>query len=291
MTSRTRHLMHPTTWRTTMTPARTATGLALAAVLLLAGCSSSDDDAASSTSPTTSGDSLTGGLTVFAAASLQPAFDELTATFAKDHPGVKVDPVTYDGSSTLATQLVGGGNADVFASADEKNMTTVVDAKLVAGDPTVFTANTLEIVVAPGNPKKITSLADLATVASDGGAVVVCAAEVPCGAASKQVLDAAGVTLKPSSQEQNVTAVLTKVESGEADAGLVYKTDVLRAGDSVEGVEFAEAAKVVNQYPIAVLGDDTRASGHDEATAQAFVDLVLSDEGQKVLESKGFAAP
>jgi len=284
--------MRPTTWRTTVTPARTTTGLALAAVLLLGGCSSSDDASLDGTPSTSaSSDALTGGLTVFAAASLQPAFDELTATFANDHPGVKVDPVTYDGSSTLATQLVGGGNADVFASADEKNMTTVVDAKLVAGDPTVFTTNTLEIVVAPANPKKITSLADLATVASDGGAVVICAEEVPCGAASKQVLDAAGVALKPSSQEQNVTAVLTKVESGEADAGLVYKTDVLRAGDSVEGVEFAEAAKVVNPYPIAVLGDDTRASGHDAATAQAFVDLVLSDEGRKVLESKGFAAP
>lgn len=275
----------------TRTTRRTTAALALAALLALAGCSSSDDDATGASPSATASDSLTGDLTIFAAASLQPAFDELTASFAVDHPGVTVNPVTYDGSSTLATQLVEGGNADVFASADEKNMQPVVDATLVDGAPTIFTTNTLQIVVAPGNPKKIDSLADLAALAGDGGTVVLCAPEVPCGSASQQVLAAAKVELKPASQEQNVSAVLTKVTSGEADAGLVYRTDVLRAGDSVEGVDFTEAAGVVNKYPIAALDDDARADGHEAATAQAFVDLVLSDEGQKVLADKGFTAP
>ncbi|HWJ86055.1 MAG TPA: molybdate ABC transporter substrate-binding protein [Cellulomonas sp.] len=282
--------------RTTRTGASAA--LALAAVLALAACSSSDDASTdqsqtptSTSTSTSTSDALTGDLTVFAAASLQPAFDELATTFAADNPGVHVNPVTYDGSSTLATQLVEGGNADVFASADEKNMQPVVDAGLTAGTPTIFTTNTLQIVVAPGNPKNITSLADLAKLADDGGIVVLCAPEVPCGSASQQVLAAAAVDLTPASEEQNVTAVLTKVTAGEADAGLVYRTDVLRAGDDVEGVDFAEAATVVNKYPIAALSDDARADGHEQATAQAFVDLVLSDEGQKVLTDKGFTTP
>ncbi|WP_029288192.1 molybdate ABC transporter substrate-binding protein [Cellulomonas sp. HZM] len=276
--------------RTTRT--RASAALALAAVLALAACSSSDDASTGpSQAPTATGDALTGDLTVFAAASLQPAFDELVTTFAADNPGVHVNPVTYDGSSTLATQIVQGGNADVFASADEKNMKPVVDAGLTAAAPTIFTTNTLQIVVAPGNPKHITSLADLAKVADDGGIVVLCAPEVPCGSASQQVLAAADVDLTPASEEQNVTAVLTKVTAGEADAGLVYRTDVLRAGDDVEGVDFAEAATVVNKYPIAVLSDEARADGHEQAAAQAFVDLVLSDEGQKVLTDKGFTTP
>lgn len=263
----------------------------LAALLALAGCSSTNETGAGSPSATASADDLTGELTIFAAASLQPAFDELAATFAAAHPDVTVDPVTYDGSSTLATQLVEGATADVFASADEKNMTPVVDAGLTATVPTTFTTNTLQIVVAPGNPQKISNLVDLARLSTDGGIVVLCAAEVPCGSASQQVLDAAGVDLKAASEEQSVSAVLTKVVSGEADAGLVYRTDVLKAGDEVEGVDFAEAAGVVNRYPIAVLGDDARDDGHEAATARAFVDLILSAPGQRVLADKGFAAP
>ncbi|ROS31289.1 molybdate ABC transporter substrate-binding protein [Cellulomonas sp. PhB150] len=267
------------------------TALVLAALLALTGCTSTNEAGTGSPSSSVPSDGLTGELTIFAAASLQPVFDELAATFAADHPDVTVNPVTYDGSSTLATQLVEGGNADVFASADEKTMTPVVDAGLTASAPTIFTTNTLQIVVAPGNPKKVTSLADLATLADDGGIVVLCAAAVPCGSASQQVLDAAKVELKPASEEQSVSAVLTKVVSGEADAGLVYRTDVLKAGDDVEGVDFAEAAGVVNKYPIAALGDDARDDGHEVATAQAFVDLVLSAEGQQVLADKGFTAP
>ena len=246
-----------------------------AAVLLaLAGCSS----AAPAAEPSTG---LTGELTVFAAASLQGAFDDLGAEFAEQNPGVTVHPTTYDGSATLATQLTGGASADVFASADPQTMSTVTDAGLAKGPPTVFTTNTLEIVVAAGNPLGIDSLADLAALSTSGGKVVLCGVQVPCGSAAHEVLD--GLALTPVSEEQNVKAVLTKVQTGDADAGLVYRTDVLSAGGAVDGVEFPEAATAVNEYPIVAL--------EDGAVAQAFVDLVLSDAGQRVLAAAGFSAP
>ncbi|MET0789376.1 MAG: molybdate ABC transporter substrate-binding protein [Cellulomonas sp.] len=259
-------------------------------LLALAGCSSGAPEAGPT--PTATGSAtpeLTGELTVFAAASLQGAFDAIAAELAAENPGVTVHPTTYDGSSTLATQLVGGASADVFASADEKTMTTVTDAGLAEGTPTIFATNTLEIVVAPGNPKNITSLADLAELSTSGGTVVICAPEVPCGSAARKVIDRAGLTFSIASNEQNVKAVLTKVQSGDADAGIVYRTDVLAAGDTVQGVELPEAAGVVNAYPIAVLAAPTRAHGQD--VAQAFVDLVLSDEGQRILADRGFTAP
>lgn len=269
--------------------------LALAALLALAACTSDD---ATTDAPagvpesgpgTPVGPQLSGDLTIFAAASLQAVFDELTTKFEQLNPSVLVQPVTYDGSSTLATQLTEGASADVFASADLKNMTTVSDAGLVQGSPTVFTTNTLQIVVAAGNPKGITSLADLAALAASGGTVVLCAPEVPCGSAAHKALDAAAVTFTPASEEQNVKAVLTKVQTGDADAGLVYRTDVLAGGPDVEGVDFPQASAAVNEYPIAVLTAPTRT--HDEAVAQAFVDLVLSPEGQQILADAGFVAP
>ena len=259
-------------------------------LLALAACSDDATPAATPTpTPTATTAQLTGDLTVFAAASLQGAFDQILAEFADENPGVTVKPATYDGSSTLATQLVGGASADVFASADEKNMTTITDAHLTEGTPVVFTTNTLEIVVAPGNPKNIRSLADLGALSDAGGKVVICAAEVPCGSAAHKVLDTAGVGVTPASNEQNVKAVLTKVQSGDADAGLVYRTDVQAAGDTVEGVEFPESSAAVNSYPITVLVAPTRADGDD--VAPAFVDLVLSAKGQAILTDKGFVAP
>lgn len=269
--------------------------LVAAVALVAAGCSSGTGSSPTSTSgasgtpgATASAD-LTGSLQVFAAASLQGAFDELTQQFAAAHPGVTVKPVDYDGSSTLATQLTGGAKADVFAAADTKTMQTVVDAGLVQGDPTVFTTNSLQIAVAPGNPKGVHSLADLAKLSEDGGKVVVCAPEVPCGNATKTALGAAGVTLEPASQEQNVTAVLTKVVAGEADAGLVYRTDVQSAAGKVDGVDFPEAAQAVNHYPIAELADGARSG--DAVTAAAFVQYVLGPDGQAVLQQLGFVAP
>ncbi|KRD44582.1 hypothetical protein ASE38_10820 [Cellulomonas sp. Root930] len=246
-----------------------------AAVLLaLAACATD----APASAPATA-DGITGELTVFAAASLQGPFDEIAARMAEQHPGVAVHPVTYDGSSTLAAQLVGGASADVFASADEDTMAEVVGLDYA----TVFARNTLQIVVAPRNPLRIGSLADVAALSSSGGKVVLCAPEVPCGSASRTVLDGAGLALTPVSEEQNVKAVLTKVQTGDADAGLVYRTDVLAAGDTVAGVRFPEAASAVNSYPIVALT-------HSDA-AQAFVDLVLSAEGQRILADHGFTAP
>ncbi|MBO9624910.1 MAG: molybdate ABC transporter substrate-binding protein [Microbacterium sp.] len=267
----------------TRTPLRASALLAAAAVGLvaLAGCST-PSAAPSSSATTSTEDGLGGELTIFAAASLTAAFDELAAEFEAQHPGVDVRPISYDGSSVLATQLIEGADADVFASADEKNLAKVTDAGLAgAGEP--FATNVLQIAVSPGDPKGVKTLADLAV---PGLTVVVCAAEVPCGSASHTLLDAAGVTLAPASEEQNVTAVLSKVASGEADAGLVYATDVKAAGDAVTGIEIDGADGATNVYPITVM----KASKNPK-TAKAFVEFVLSDAGQKVLAGLGFGAP
>lgn len=258
--------------------------LAAAALSLvaLAGCAPAPAAPSVTTSPSADADTLSGELTIFAAASLTAAFDELAAEFEAQHPGVDVLPISYDGSSVLATQLIEGAEADVFASADEKNLAKVTDAGL-AGSGEPFATNVLQIAVAPDDPKGIRTLADLA---EPGLTVVVCAAEVPCGSASRTLLDAAHVALTPASEEQNVTAVLSKVKSGEADAGLVYATDVKAAGDAVTGIEIDGADAATNVYPIAAL----TASRNPDA-AQAFVEFVLSDAGQKVLEDLGFGAP
>lgn len=260
--------------------------MTVAAALSLAGCaagSSADTTASPGAGTTTSpAPELTGELTVFAAASLSSAFDELATQFAQLHPGLEVAPISYDGSSVLATQLLGGAAIDVFASADEKNMAKVTDAGLASG-ATAFATNTLEIAVAPGNPEKISSLQSLT---APGLTVVLCAAEVPCGSAAQKLLSTAGVALTPASEEQNVTAVLTKVRSGEADAGLVYRTDVTAAGDAVTGVEIDGADAATNVYPIAAL-----AGAPNPEAARAFVAFVLSADGQKVLKSFGFGAP
>lgn len=252
--------------------------LAVATVLALAGCGG----AAPGSGPAPTQDGLRGDLTVFAAASLTDTFTALGDAFTAEHPDVEVT-FNFGGSSGLAEQIGSGAPADVFASASPSTMATVVDAGGADGEPTTFTSNTLQIVVPAGNPAGVTGLADLA---DSDLTIALCAAEVPCGAASEQVLTAAGVTPAPDTLEQDVRAVLTKVELGEVDAALVYRTDVLAAGDSVEGLDFPEAAEAVNDYPIVVLTE----APNPEA-AQAFVDLVLSDEGQQVLRDAGFGAP
>lgn len=258
--------------------------LAVLSVVALGGCAAtaSDDASDDSTATDDTGSGLSGELTIFAAASLSGAFDELASQFEAANPDVDVLDISYDGSSVLATQLLEGAEADVFASADEPNMDKVVDGGL-ATDASPFATNTLEIAVAPDNPFGIAGLADLA---SDDLTVVICAPDVPCGNASHTLLDAAGVTLTPASEEQNVTAVLTKVKSGEADAGLVYRTDVTAAGDEVTGVEIANAADATNVYPLTALD-----AAPNPEVAAAFVEFVLSDEGQAVLASFGFGAP
>ncbi|WP_068269156.1 molybdate ABC transporter substrate-binding protein [Aldersonia kunmingensis] len=250
-------------------------------VALLAGCS--DDDASSTLTATTAAESsVTGDITVFAAASLNKSFTELGKQFESEYPGTSVK-FNFAGSSDLATQIIQGAPADVFASANPANMTKVVDAGLVAGSPENFASNTLTIVTAPGNPKGIATFADLTKA---GVSVVVCADQVPCGTATKTIEEKSGVTLTPVSEESQVTDVLGKVTSGQADAGLVYVSDAKGAGDKVMQVDFPAAAQGVNVYPIAVLKNSKNA----EAAAE-FVELVTGPEGQKVLAEAGFAAP
>ncbi|MGN6221771.1 MAG: molybdate ABC transporter substrate-binding protein [Microbacterium sp.] len=258
------------------------TALLAGLVLGLTGCAAAaDQDPAATAAAEAPGPELTGRLTVYAAASLKGAFDELATDFEQQHPALHVQPNTYDGSSTLATQIVEGAPADVFASADEKNMQKVVDAGLASG-PELFASNTLVLVVPAGNPAGVGGLDDLA---DPGLTVVLCAAEVPCGAASAALLSNADVTASVDSYEQNVTAVLTKVAAGEADAGLVYVTDAATT-DAVDTLEVDGAAAVVNRYPVVAL----RGAANAEAAA-AFVDFVLGAKGQEVLASFGFGAP
>lgn len=251
--------------------------------LILSGCASGSDQdpAVTSASPGSSGPELSGDLTIFAAASLKAAFDELSTRFEAQHPSLDVQPVTYDGSSTLATQIIEGAPVDVFASADENNMEKVVDEGLAAG-PELFATNTLVLIVPAGDPGEVEGLDDLADPRLT---VVLCAPEAPCGAASATLLANAGVSASVDSFEQNVTAVLTKVAAGEADAGLVYVTDAATTPD-VEAIEVDGADAMVNRYPIAALDDAANAEA-----AAAFVAFVLSQDGQGVLAARGFGAP
>jgi molybdate transport system substrate-binding protein len=256
---------------------RALLALPVAAVLALTACGGSSSPAARP-----SGSGLSGTLNVFAAASLTDVFTDLGHRLEKDNPTLDV-VFNFAGSPQLATQITQGAPADVFASANEAQMTVVTDAGLQAGDPRIFTENVLEIAVPKGNPGKVTGLADFA---NPDLTLAVCAPDVPCGAAAKKVFEAAGVHAKPDTQEEDVKAALTKVQLGEVDAALVYATDVLAAGDRVEGIEFPEAEKAINKYPICTLK-----AAPDPDAAKAFVDLVSSDEGQKALADAGFRAP
>jgi molybdate transport system substrate-binding protein len=263
---------------------RTAT-IAVAGALALAltgtGCSAGTG-ASRSTPSRSASDELSGSATVFAAASLTATFTELGKKFEAAHPGTTVT-FSFAGSSDLVTQITEGAPADVFASADEANMKKATHAGVTAGDPVDFATNVLAIAVPPGNPAKIKSFADLA---KPGVKTVVCAPQVPCGAATAKVEASSGVTLTPVSQESSVTDVLGKVSSGEADAGIVYVTDVKGAGPDVESVPFPEASGTVNTYPIVALKD-----APDAKLAAAFVDFVTGPDGRKVLEAAGFGAP
>ncbi len=255
--------------------------LAAAGVLLLglAGCGTADGSSAGTAS---SEPGLDGTLTVFAAASLTDVFGELGDQLEARHPGLEVQ-FNFAGSSALATQLTQGAPADVFASANEQQMTVVTDAGLSAADPAVFAGNVLEIAVPVGNPGRVTGLADFA---DPDLTLAVCAADVPCGAAAAAVFADAGVTARPDTEEEDVKAALTKVQLGEVDAALVYATDVLAAGADVEGIAFPEAAREVTSYPVCTL-----AAAPNPAAAEAFVDLVRSDAGQQALADAGFRAP
>ncbi|WP_018657142.1 molybdate ABC transporter substrate-binding protein [Actinomadura flavalba] len=233
-----------------------------------------------------SGDDARGGsartLTVFAAASLTETFTALGKTFEASHDGVQVR-FNFGGSSTLAQQIDQGAPADVFAAASPATMKTVTDAGGAAGEPRVFARNRLVIAVPKDDPGKVGDLDDLAR---SGLKVVLCAEQVPCGAAAKTALAEGGVKVTPVSREQDVKAVLTKVRLGEADAGLVYRTDVQASGGQVKGIAFPEAAKAINDYPIAAL-----AKAPQSGLAKEFVELILSAQGRGTLTRAGFEQP
>jgi molybdate transport system substrate-binding protein len=241
-----------------------------------------DDDNAAEGTTTTAADELSGTITVYAAASLTDAFGEAGAKFEEEHPGVTVE-FNFAGSSALREQILAGAPADVFASANTSNMDQVVAGDANESEPEIFATNKLEIAVPAGNEAGVAGLDDFA----DPDLLIgVCAEEVPCGQFGREALANAGVTPSIDTNESDVRALLTKVESGDLDAGLVYVTDVQSAGDQVERIEVPDDVNVVAQYPIATL---SAAASPD--VAAAFVDFILSPDGQDILESFGFQGP
>jgi molybdate transport system substrate-binding protein len=236
---------------------------------------------AATATTTTTAAPLTGNLTVLAAASLTESFNEIGKAFQALHARSKVI-FSYDASSALATQADNGAPADVFASADQPNMKKVTDAGN-AKDPKVFAHNRLAILVKKGNPKKIGSFKDFDKA---GVTFVLCAVEVPCGKYGTQALAKAGVKAQPKSLEQNVKGVVTKVATGQVDAGIGYVTDGKAAASQVDTVEIPDESNVVAEYPIAVLKQSVNAN-----LAYAFMDYVLGPDAQAILTRYGFTGP
>ncbi|GAA3751747.1 molybdate ABC transporter substrate-binding protein [Salinactinospora qingdaonensis] len=251
-------------------PSRTVAALATTLLLATTACGPVTDE------------SRQEKLTVFAAASLTGAFSDLERRFEDERPGVDVE-LNFAGSSDLAAQIEQGAPADVFASADTHTMDLVTQSGRAAGDPQIFARNTLQIAVPPDNPAGVDELADLAR---EGTTVALCAENVPCGAASQTVMAKAELDVAPASWERDVKAALTKVELGEVDAALVYRTDVIAAGDQVKGIDVPEATTAVNDYPIVVLSDTARPE-----LAQAWLDTVTSPAGSELLTDAGFQTP
>ena len=270
-----------------MTPLRPLTALLVATgtAVTLTACGSTSAPSSTGTSSaagaTGSTSSLTGTVNVFAAASLQEAFTTLKKQFETAHPGVTITP-NFGASSALAQQINQGAPADVFASASQTNMDQVVQSG-GASTSKAFAKNVGEIAVPPANPANIASVKDLA---KPGVKVALCQPQVPCGSIATKVFANAKITVTPVSQEADVKAVLTKVQLGDVDAGIVYVTDVKAAGDKVKGAEIPADINASTSYPIAAL---TKAPNPDAAAA--FVAYVLSPEGQTLLKAGGFAAP
>jgi molybdate transport system substrate-binding protein len=251
---------------------RSGVSLLIVAVAFLAACGGSASASPSSTS-------LSGYINVFAAASLTASFNALGIAFHKANPGVGVN-FNYAGTPTLVTQIEQGAPADVFASADTTNMDKLTADGFTSGSSQVFAHNQLEIVVAPGNPQGINGLADLA---KSGVIYISEGPTVPAGKYSLQALASAGVKVTPKSLETSVSAVISKIELGEADAGIVYTTDITAAGSKVQGVPIPAANNVIATYPIAAV-KGTKSADVDTA----FIDYVLSPTGQSTLASFGF---
>jgi molybdate transport system substrate-binding protein len=252
---------------------RLAVVVPVAAALSAAGCSSS--------TKASTRNSLTGTVTVYAASSLTGSFTTLGAQFEKAHPGAHVT-FNFAASGTLATQINESAPADVFASAAPKNMAAVVSAGN-ASRPVDFVKNRAEIAAAPGNPVHVGSVADLA---KSSVKVALCQPTVPCGVLAQQVLQNAGVTVKPKASEPDVKATLATVEQGEVDAGIVYVTDVEAAGSKVVGVPIPDQLNATTEYPVAALTHAKKPN-----LAKAFVAYVRSAAGLKVLTAAGFLSP
>jgi len=261
-----------------------AVSLLSAVSLAACGGSASNSSTGAASSAASAGGSgasqkATGKVTVLAAASLQKAFEEIEKTVEKDNPGLDVT-FDFQGSQDLVASLAGGNSADVLATANNSTMKTAADQKLV-GNQTEFATNVLTLIVPKGNPKKITGLDS----SLDGANLVICAPEVPCGEATKKLAEAQGITLNPVSEEQKVTDVRGKVESGEADAGIVYTTDAAAAKDKPDKIDIPDGG-VVNHYPIA-----PTAKPENPAGAQVFIDAVTGKAGQEILAKHGFGKP
>jgi molybdate transport system substrate-binding protein len=267
---------------TSTTTTEAATTTAKAPTTTTAKATTTTAKSTTTTAAATTVPKASGEIQVLAATSLTKAFTDIGAAFTAANPDAKANFV-FAGSNDLATTVNEGGPADVFASADQNNMKKVTDAANTAGEPTIFATNLLEIMVQPGNPKGINGVADLA---NPDLSVITCDPAVPCGAYAQQIFTAAGVTVTPRSLEENVGGVVTKMKAGEGDAGIVYATDVLAAGDTAAGVAIPKDVNVIAQYPIVTVEQTT-----NPATAQAFIDFVLSDAGQQILASYGFTGP
>ena len=261
-----------------------AVSLLSAVSLAACGGSASNSSTGTTTGAASAGASggagkATGKVTVLAAASLQKAFEEIEKTVEKDNPGLDVT-FDFQGSQDLVSSLAGGNSADVLATANNSTLKTAAEQKLV-GDQTEFATNVLTLIVPKGNPKKITGLDS----SLDGANLVICAPEVPCGEATKKLAEAQGITLNPVSEEQKVTDVRGKVESGEADAGIVYTTDAAAAKDKADKIDIPDGG-VVNHYPIAPTAEPENPAG-----AQVFIDAVTGKTGQEILAKHGFGKP
>ncbi|MEU7754952.1 molybdate ABC transporter substrate-binding protein [Micromonospora sp. NPDC049171] len=261
-----------------MSARATRTAMVVVLALTIAGCGTGGDQASGGAAD----GRVTGPVTVFAAASLTEAFTRIGRDFEVANPGSTVT-LNFAGSSALANQVNQGAPADVFASAAPATMATVTGAGNADGAPSVFARNQLVIAVPRGNPARVTGLADLGR---PGVKVALCANQVPCGAAARTALDAAGVALTPVTLEQDVKGALAKVRLGEVDAALVYRTDARAASADVTAVEFPESARAVNDYPIVALKDAPNPAG-----ARALVAYVRSAPAQAVLAEAGFQAP
>ncbi len=260
--------------------------VSLLSAVSLAACGGSASNSSTGTTTGAASASASGGtgkatgkVTVLAAASLQKAFEEIEKTVEKDNPGLDVT-FDFQGSQDLVASLAGGDSADVLATANNSTMKTAAEQKLV-GNQTEFATNVLTLIVPKGNPKKITGLDS----SLDGANLVICAPEVPCGEATKKLAEAQGITLNPVSEEQKVTDVRGKVESGEADAGIVYTTDAAAAKDKADKIDIPDGG-VVNHYPIA-----PTAKPENPAGAQVFIDAVTGKTGQEILAKHGFGKP